>query len=80
MATETLRDMLLWCSIINFGLLILWSLFFALFRDWAFNIHNKLFKISADKFNTINYASMAFYKICVFVFNIVPYIALRIIE
>jgi hypothetical protein len=54
-------------------------LFFTLAHDWMYKIHGKWFKLSVDKFDTIHYAGMAFFKICIFLFNIVPYFALRIV-
>jgi hypothetical protein len=74
-----IREALLWCSIINIGLLLWWWLFFTLAHDWIYRFHGKWFKLSADKFDAIHYAGMAFFKICIFVFNIVPYFALRIV-
>jgi len=74
-----IREVLLWCSIINMGLLLWWWLFFIFAHDWMYRYHGKWFKLSADKFDAIHYAGMAFFKICIFIFNIVPYFALRIV-
>jgi len=79
MAIDLVRDALLWCFIINIGILIWWFLFFSLAHDWVYQFHGKWFKLSVEKFDAIHYASMAFYKICIFVFNIVPYFALSIV-
>jgi hypothetical protein len=61
------------------GILLWWFLFFALAHDWVYQFHGKWFKLSVDKFDAIHYAGMAFFKICIFLFNIVPYFALRIV-
>ncbi len=79
MTIDLVRDALLWCFIINIGILLWWFLFFALAHDWVYQFHGKWFKLSVDKFDTIHYAGMAFFKICIFLFNIVPYFALRIV-
>jgi len=79
MTGEIIRDFLLWCSAINLGLLIYWWLFFTLAHGFVYRIHGKWFKFSVEKFDSIHYAGMAFFKICIIVFNIVPYIALRIV-
>ncbi len=79
MTIDLVRDALLWCFIINIGILLWWFLFFALAHDWVYQFHGKWFKLSVDKFDTIHYAGMAFFKICIFVFNIVPYFALCIV-
>ncbi len=79
MTFDLVRDTLLWCFIINMGILVWWFLFFALAHDWVYQFHGKWFKLSVDKFDAIHYAGMAFFKICIFLFNIVPYFALRIV-
>ena len=79
MTTETMRAVLGWCSIINMGLLLWWSFAIMVLHDWVYKIHSKWFKLSVDRFNEIHYAGIAFFKILIFVFNIVPYFALRIV-
>ncbi len=79
MTIDLVRDTLLWCFIINMGILLWWFLFFALAHDWVYHFHGKWFKLSVDKFDAIHYGGMAFFKICIFLFNIVPYFALRIV-
>ena len=79
MTIDLVRDALLWCFIINIGILLCWFLFFTLAHDWVYRFHGKWFKLSVEKFDTIHYAAMAFFKICIFMFNIVPYFALCIV-
>ena len=78
MTVDIIRDVLAWCTVINFALLLWWFMFFSLARDWVYRVHTRWFRISEEKFDTIHYAGMAFFKICIFVFNLVPYLALRI--
>ena len=79
MTLNIARDMLLWCFIINMGLLMWWFMFFTLAHDSIYRLHKKWFTISVETFDGIHYAGMAFFKICIFVFNMVPYCALLII-
>jgi hypothetical protein len=79
MTIDMVRDTLLWCFIINTGLLLWWFMFFTLAHDWIYKFHGKWFKLTVDKFDAIHYAGMSFFKICIFLFNIVPYFALRIV-
>ena len=79
MTVEFIRDVLGWCTAINIGLLIVWFLFFICAHDWVYRVHTKWFKLSAEKFDAIHYASMGFFKLSVFLFNLVPYLALRIV-
>jgi hypothetical protein len=78
MTVDIIRDVLAWCTVINFALLLWWFMFFSLARDWVYRVHTRWFRISEEKFDAIHYAGMAFFKICIFVFNLVPYLALRI--
>ncbi len=79
MTIDLVRDALMWCFTINIGILLWWFLFFTLAHDWVYQFHGKWFKLPVEKFDTIHYAGIAFYKICIFVFNIVPYFALCIV-
>ena len=75
-----LREMLGWCSIINLAILLWWFFAFTFVHDFVYRLHSKWFKISKEKFDAIHYSGIAFYKIIVLVFNVVPYIALRILS
>ena len=79
MTVETIRDVLGWCAVINLGLLLWWFLFFMLAHDWMYRIHGKWFKLPVEKFDAIHYLGMAFFKICILLFNIAPYLAIRIV-
>jgi len=79
MTLEAIRSALAWCTLINWGILLWWFLFFALAHDWLYSIHSKWFNISVEKFDTIHYTGIAFYKILIFMFNFIPYLALRIV-
>ena len=78
MTFETIRAVFAWCSVINIGLLLWWLVFYVLARDWMYQLHCKWFKISEERFDTIHYAGMAIFKIGIFLFNLVPYLAMRI--
>ena len=79
MTLEQVRSALAWCVVMNFGILILWFLLIALAHDWAYRIHSRWYNISVEKFDTIHYAGIAIFKILVITFNLVPYLALRIV-
>jgi hypothetical protein len=79
MTVEIVRDILAWSTVINFTLLIYWFSFFLLAHDWLYRFHEKWFTLSVENFDAIHYLSMAFFKLCIFLFNLVPYLALRIV-
>jgi hypothetical protein len=79
MTLELVRNTLMWCTVINFGLLIVWFVGFLVARDWIHRLHGKWFKLSEESFDVIQYAGMGIFKLLIFVFNLVPYIALLIV-
>jgi hypothetical protein len=80
MNIEIAREALLWCAVINYGLLLWWFLFFKLAHDWIYRFHARWFRLSVEQFDAIHYAGMAIYKIGIFLFNLVPYVALHIVR
>ena len=80
MTIDVVRSFLGWCSVINMGLLLYWFLFIMFAHDWVYRVHSRWYKISIDKFDTVHYAGMICFKIVIFVFNIVPYFALCIVD
>ncbi len=79
MTLEIIRDALGWCTVINFGLLLWWFLFFTFAHDLMYRFHGKWFNLSTDRFDTIHYAGIAIFKIGIFLFNLAPYLSLRIV-
>ncbi len=79
MSIEQIQEFLGWCTVINFGILIFWWLMFMLAHDFVYRLHSKWFKIGVPEFDAIHYKAIAFYKLSIILFNLVPYIALSII-
>jgi len=79
MSFEMVRKVLLWCAVINYGVLIVWWLCFLLAHDWLYGLHGLWFHLSVEQFDALHYAGMALYKLGILLFNLVPYIALRIV-
>ena len=80
MGIELTRNFLLWCTIINYGILLLWFLFFALAHDWIYGFHSRWFRLSREQFDAIHYAGMAVFKIGIILFNLVPFVVLWIVS
>jgi len=78
MSLEVARNVLLWCSIINYGLLIVWFLLFLLLHKWLYRLWGKWFHLTVEQFDAINFAGMVLFKIAIFLFNLIPYVARRI--
>jgi len=80
MDIKTVRGVLLWSTVINYGLLLVWFSFFMLAHDWMYLLHSRWFHLSLEQFDMLHYAGMAIYKIGIILLNLVPYIALRITQ
>jgi hypothetical protein len=78
MTLEVVRETLGWCTVINIVILWVWLLFFVFAHDWMYKLHGKWFKFSIETFDAIHYVGMATLKIGMLLFNLVPYLALRI--
>jgi hypothetical protein len=78
MSIEVARDALLWCAVINYGLLLVWFVLFVLPHGWMHRLWGRWFRLSAEQFDLVNFAGIVLYKLAVLLFNLVPYIALRI--
>jgi hypothetical protein len=78
MTVDLLKGTLAWSAVLNMGILLWWFLFLTLAHDWVYKMHSKFYHIQREQFDAIHYAGMAFYKICIFTFFIVPYLSLRI--
>ena len=77
---ENLRILLGWCAILNVGMLAVWSLVFVFAHDFVLKVHARWFKISEERFDEIHYTMMGYYKLAVFLFNLAPYLVLRLVQ
>jgi hypothetical protein len=78
MNIEQWSDFLGWSALLNYFLLTTWFLLFVIAKEWLFELHSAWFDISRTHFNVLHYSGIAFYKILLFVFNLMPYLAIRI--
>lgn len=76
MTYESLRHFLLWSTILNYSILLIWFFAFIFARDFIKKLHGQWFNLSDQHFDTIHYLGMAIYKIGILLFNLVPLIAL----
>ena len=79
MDIQTLTTFFMWCTILNVVLLVLSSLFCVCAGDWAYRMHSKWFSIPREAFNVAIYSFIGLYKILIFVFSLIPYVALSIV-
>ena len=74
-----LKDFLLWCTLINGAILLVWFGVFVFAHDWLYRMQSRWFRLSVENFDALNYAGVAMYKIGMFLLNVVPLLALLII-
>lgn len=79
MSRAIVRKTLLWCTVINYGVLLVWFLFFMLAHEWIYQLHGRWFHLSVEQFDALHYMGMALYKVGILLLNLIPYIALRVV-
>ena len=80
MSVELARRCLLWSTVINYGILVLWFLVFVLAHDWLRRLHGRWFRYSDEVFDAVHYALMGVYKLGILLLNLVPFVVLSILS
>jgi hypothetical protein len=78
MTIDALTTFLGWSTVLNMSMLIVASLSLVLFRSSVSTIHGKLFGLSENDLANAYFSYLAQYKIAIFIFNLIPYIALKL--
>lgn len=79
MSVEDIRNVFLWSTVINYGVLLAWFLGFMAARDWMHRLHGRWFRLTDGQFDAVHYGGMAAYKIGILLFGLVPLAALTIV-
>jgi len=58
-----LADFLLYCTLINYVILLIWFFAFTFAKSWMKKLHRQWFNLSDQNFDAIHYSAMAVYKI-----------------
>lgn len=75
---ELIVSVLGWCTVINLCILMAAAMLLNFAQGCVVSIHSKLTHVSADKLPTLYFSYLANYKIAILVFNLVPYLALKL--
>jgi len=78
MDSAELRTVLLYSTIINYAILIVWFLALIVARAPLYRLHTKWFKLSPNAFDAVHYGGMAVYKIGILLLNLAPLVALYV--
>ena len=79
MDVEKLTAFFKWCSIINGVLLVLAILGIALGPEFGHTLQSQIFQVAPGNLSVALYMFLGMFKIFWLIFNIVPYVALRIV-
>ena len=75
---QTLTVFLGWCTAINFTFLIVSTIMLALMKDFVSGVHSKMFGVDKSILPAAYIHYLSYYKIGIIIFNLVPYIALKL--
>ena len=76
---ETLTEFLGWCTVLNLGMLAFTGFLVMAMRDLMTRIHASMFGVSEVDMPSVYFRYMAQYQVGIFIFNLAPYIALKLI-
>lgn len=77
---ETVTTVLGWCTVLNMSVLAFAALILLVAGDPIKRLHGSWYGLSDDDLSRAYFQYLAQYKIAIFVFNLGPYLALRIAE
>ena len=78
MNVEFVTALLGWCTVINIGFLVIAILMLSLMHDFVGDITARVFGISRDQAKAGIYTVVQQYRVAILFFNLVPYIALKV--
>ena len=77
---ESLTTFFGWCSVINIGVLIVSTIALLVLQGPIAGLHSKMFGVNPANLPTTYFQYLGNYKIAIFVLNVVPYFALRMMS
>lgn len=80
MTTDLLQEFLLWCLLLNLGIYSFSVITSIVLRNFMAKTHGKMFGISEETAYKAIYTYLAAYKLLIIVFNVVPWLAMVIIN
>jgi hypothetical protein len=54
MTIELTRSLLLWSTVINYGILLLWFTVLVFAHDWLRHLHGRWFRLSHEHFDALH--------------------------
>jgi len=78
MTVEFFTSFLAWCTLINLVFLLIWFFFLTAGGGWMRRMHGKWFNLSDEGFAAVHYKMLAYFKLLWVLFNLTPYLVLRL--
>jgi hypothetical protein len=76
---DAIAKVLIRCFLMGVVVMLVWVGFLVLAGDFAYNVHSRFISLSREQFNCIQYAALAITKGCIFLYFLLPYIAIRLV-
>jgi hypothetical protein len=76
---DMLAKVLLRCFVMGYCVLLLWAGVFLVGGYLTYDIAARLFGLSPHEVDMVNYCGMAFVKLIVILFFLIPYLAIRLV-
>ncbi|UCF42795.1 MAG: hypothetical protein JSV99_09425 [Planctomycetota bacterium] len=76
---DAIGRVLIRCFVMGVALMLVWLGFLVLAGDFAYKVHSRFIEVSREQFNCIQYAALAITKGCIFLYFLLPYIAIRLV-
>ncbi len=77
-SVETLTVVLGWSTVFNLVMLALTAIMVMTMRGWMIRMHARMFGVSEVDLPRMYFQYMAQYQIAIFVLNLAPYVALKV--
>ncbi|WP_416307830.1 DUF6868 family protein [Neptunicella sp. SCSIO 80796] len=69
-----------WCTVVNIAVLLFATIVLATFGTAISKLHSKMFNMRQDALHTVYMQYLSHYKLAIFMLNLTPYIALKILN
>ncbi len=69
-----------WMTIMNIILIFISTILWTALKKWVYSMHGKLFNLTPEQMSLVAYQYLAIYKVLLIVFNLVPYLALTMLQ
>lgn len=79
MTIEQLTAFFAWCTLINVALMSLTAILLILFRGPIASLHSRMMKVPTPELPRLYFQYLGFYKVAFLMFNLAPYLALKVI-